>query len=230
MTTLSMMEPRQRPRERMRTSGAAALSEAELIALVLRTGRRGRGAVSEAHELLNAAGGLQGVARLSVAELEARPGVGPAKATALTAALELGRRLAREEMAAAPSLDRPEAAGAYLVASLRGHRQEVFGVLSLDVRHRFIAEHQLSIGTRRQAPVEPSELFRRALMDDAASVILFHNHPSGHAEPSLEDLDLTRRLAKGGRSVGIDVLDHLIVAGSTWTSLRSRRPDLFDVG
>jgi proteasome lid subunit RPN8/RPN11 len=124
-----------------------------------------------------------------------RPGVGPAKATALTAALELGRRLAREEMAAAPSLDRPEAAGAYLVASLRGHRQEVFGVLSLDVRHRFIAEHQLSIGTRRQAPVEPSELFRRALMDDAASVILFHNHPSGHAEPSLEDLDLTRRLA-----------------------------------
>lgn len=224
---MSMMEPRQRPRERMRQCGPQALSEAELLAVVLRTGRRGCGAVTEAHALLQSAGGLQGLARSTVRELEGRPGLGPAKATAIHAALELGRRLAREELQVAPSLDRPEAAGAYLVAALRGLRHEVFGFLGLDVRHRFIGEHVLSQGTRRQAPVEPAELFRRALMDDAAGVILFHNHPSGHPEPSLEDLELSRRLADGGRAIGIEVLDHLIVAGGAWTSLRSRRPDLF---
>ncbi len=221
------LEPSQRPRERLLGSGAGNLSNAELLAVLLRTGRRGHGAVGEAHALLADVHGLAGLARLDVRELLRRPGVGPAKAATLAAALELGRRLALADASAAERLDQPEVAGEVLVRLLRGRRTEVFGFLSLDPRHRLIGMHEVSSGTRTQAPVDPAELFRSALLDDASGILVFHNHPSGDLEPSPDDLALTRRLVAGGRTVGIAVHDHLVVAGRRHLSLRRTRPELF---
>jgi len=183
--------------------------------------------VGEAQALLAEAGGLQGVARMSARELERRPGIGPAKAAAVCAALELGRRVARVGVPGSQVLDRPEVVADYLVARLRSCRREVFGFISLDARHRFITDHDLWEGTRGHVPVDPAEVFRSALLDDAAGVILFHNHPSGEIEPSVDDIQLTRRLVRGGHAVGTEVLDHLIIAGPEWLSLRARRPDVF---
>jgi DNA repair protein RadC len=222
------MEPSQRPRERLVREGARALSEAELLAVLLRTGRRGRSAVAEAQDLLASAGGLAGVAGLEVAELLKRPGVGEAKASAVAAALEIGRRMARAEIESGLPLDQPERAGEYLVQELRGERREIFGGITLDGRHRFMALHRLAVGTRRQAPVDVGELFRKALLDGASGLLLFHNHPSAGLSPSADDVALTRRLVEGGSVVGVAVLDHLIVADSKWLSLRCARPELFE--
>ncbi|HHQ48804.1 MAG TPA: DNA repair protein RadC [Acidobacteria bacterium] len=221
------LEPSQRPRERLLENGARVLSDAELLAVLLRTGRRGTGAVAMAHDVLEASGGLAGLARLEPAALADRPGWGPAKAATVTAAVELARRLAAAEVRRDRRLDRPEVAGPFLAAHLRDRRREVFGLLSLDGRHGLIRLHELAWGTRRSAPVDSGELFRLALLDGAAGLLLFHNHPSGVLDPSADDLELTRRLVEGGRVVGVDVLDHLIVAGPKWLSLRVTRPGVF---
>lgn len=221
------MAPDQRPRERLKSRGPESLSEAELLAVLLRTGRPGRSAVAEAQDLLAQAGGLEGVARMSARELERRPGIGQAKAAAVCAALELGKRVARVKVPGAQLLERPETAAEYLVARLRGCRREVFGFIGLDTRHRFVNDHDLWEGTRSHVSVDPAEVFRVALLDDAAGVILFHNHPSGETQPSVDDLQLTRRLVRGGRAVGIEVLDHLVIAGTDWVSLRAAHPEMF---
>lgn len=227
MQCISDMEPSQRPRERLLEYGARSLSDAELIAVLLRTGRRGCGAVAVAHRLLAETGGLAGVARLDLGELTSQPGLGPAKAASLLSALELGQRLAKAEMRTSERLDQPQTAGEFLVRRLGRESREIFGFLSLDGRHRYLADHELSLGTRTQAPVDAAELFRLALLDRASGVLLFHNHPSGDLEPSRDDLDLTRRLVQGGQVVGVAVHDHLVVAGSRWLSLRSTRSELF---
>ena len=221
------MEPSQRPRERLLEHGPEVLSDAELVAVLLRTGQPGVNAVRAAHELLADWGGLAGMASVQVRELLSRPGIGPAKAGTVAAALELGRRLARSELKRARRLDQPATAGAYLARHLRGARREIFGFLSLDVRHRFVNDHRLSLGTRDQAPVDPAELFRCALLDDAAEVLVFHNHPSGDLDPSRDDLELTRRLVAAGAAIGVPVVDHVVVAGSGWLSLRVSHPELF---
>jgi DNA repair protein RadC len=221
------MEPSQRPRERLLESGAAVLSDAELIGVLLRTGSRGSSAVDEAHDLLHETGGLLHVARMGVPELTRRRGLGPAKAATLLAAFELGKRVLRQNLRDGPRLVSPAAAGEFLVSRLAGERCEVFGFVSLDSRHRFLGVCDLTRGTRNQAPVDPAELFRRALLDDAVGVLAFHNHPSGDAQPSRDDLGLTRRLAEAGRLLGVSVHDHLIIAGSRWLSLRSLQPKLF---
>lgn len=221
------MEPSQRPRERLLDFGARSLSDAELLAVLMRTGTRGRSAVALAHEMLASEGGLAELARLGHRELAQRPGLGPAKVATLLAAVELGQRLAKAELRVSERLDQPRAAGEFLVRRLGHEDREIFGILSLDGRHRFIAVHELSLGTRTQAPVDAGELFRRAVLDRAAGVLLFHNHPSGDLEPSRDDIDLTRRLVRGGQLVGVSVLDHLLVAGGRWLSLRSTRSDLF---
>lgn len=226
---ISEMESSQRPRERLLECGPTVLSDAELIAVLLRTGRPGHGAVVTAQELLADAGGVAGVSRMSVAALVRRQGIGPAKAAAVLAALELGSRLAGAELRRGERLDRPTGAAAYLACRLKSERREVFGMLCLDARHRLLGSHSLTVGTRTQAPVETAEVFRRALLDDAAGVVLFHNHPSGDLDPSRDDIALTRRLVRAGDTMGVSVLDHLIVAGARWLSLRSVRPELFTV-
>jgi DNA repair protein RadC len=221
------MEPSQRPRERLLEYGPSVLSDAELIAVLLRTGRSGSSAVMTAQEILARAGGLVEVARLAAEELVRYPGLGEAKATTLIAAFELGKRLSHAEINHGAKLDRPETVGVHLVRQLKAERQEIFGFLSLDSHHRLVKSHTLTVGTRNQAPVDAMELFRRALLDEAAGLLLFHNHPSEVLDPSRDDMDLTRRLVKAGVVVGVPVLDHLIVAGARWLSLRSAKPQLF---
>ena len=221
------LEPSSRPRERLLDFGPSALSDAELLAVLLRTGRRGRGAVVEANALLVAAGGLPELARWEAAELLAVDGIGPAKAATILASLELGHRIARSHLRESEILGDPEVVGEYLVRRLQVERREVFGFLTVDGRHRLIRSHEHSLGTRTQAPVDPAEVFRKALHDGAAAVLLYHNHPSGQIEPSRDDLELTRRLVRGGEVLGVAVHDHVIVGSGRWLSLRRSRPGLF---
>lgn len=220
----------ERPRERLFRLGAAALSTAELLAVLLRTGGAGRDVLTLSADLLAEVGGPGGLGALGVEELCRRPGLGPAKAASLAAAVELGRRAAESDMMSTSLLDRPEAAGRYLVARLRGRPTEVFGYLALNGRHRLLQVRELSVGTKRQAPVDAAELFRRALVDGASGVLLFHNHPSGTLEASADDRRLTRRLVAAGSTVGVPVLDHLVIADARWLSLRTGAPELFADG
>jgi DNA repair protein RadC len=222
------MEPSERPRERLVERGPGALSDAELLAILLRTGRRGYSVVAEAEQLLVDTGGLVEVARMDVGDLQARPGIGEAKATTLVAALELGRRLAKTGLRLARKLSEPEEAGFYLVQMLKHERREVVGFLSLDSRHRLIRQHDLIIGTRSSAPVDPAALLKQALQDNASGILLFHNHPSGELTPSRDDFDLTRRLVSACTAVAIPLLDHLVISCGDWISLRLSNPVLFD--
>lgn len=221
------LEPSSRPRERMLDFGPAVLSDAELLAVLMRTGRRGRGAVVEANALLVEAGGLSELARWSAAELLGVDGIGPAKAATILASLELGHRVARSRLRETEILGDPAVVGEYLLRRLQVERREVFGFLTVDGRHRLIRSHEHSLGTRTQAPVDPAELFRKALGDGAAGLLLFHNHPSGQLEPSRDDIDLTRRLVRAGEVIGVAVWDHVIVGSGQWLSLRRSRPGLF---
>ncbi len=221
------LEPSSRPRERLLEYGPAVLSDGELIAVLMRTGRRGRGAVVEANSLLVAAGGLPELARWGPSELLGIPGIGPAKAATLLASLELGHRIARARLRESEVLGDPAVVGDYLVRRLQVERREIFGFLTVDSRHRLIRSHEHSLGTRSQAPVDPADLFRRALSDGAAGVVVFHNHPSGQLEPSRDDLELTRRLVQAGEMIGVAVWDHVIVGCGQWLSLRRSRPGLF---
>ena len=226
-TTIHDLPRRERPRERLFGEGPGALSGVELLAVLLGTGTGGTGVLELASALLARTGGLGGLVRMDPRELTELPGIGPAKAATLAAAFELGRRAAEAELPDRTPLDRPEVVGPFLATRLRGRETEVFGCIALDGRHRLLTVRELTAGTRRHAPVDPAELFRQALLDGASSVLVFHNHPSGVTEPSADDLALTRRLAGAGAAIGVPVLDHLIVAGPAWVSLRVREPGLF---
>ena len=212
----------QRPRERMLAAGPDALSDAELIALLLGTGTRGLPVVEMARQWLDEVGGLGGLASQDLTQVLRRHGVGPAKGCVLAAALELGRRLARRRLATAPLLDRPELVADWLTPLYAGERVEVFGCLTLTSRHQLIRSHELHRGGRAHADVEPSEIFNRAIVDGAHAVLLWHNHPSGDPSPSDDDVQLTRRLADAGRLLRIGVLDHIVVAARGFVSLRQR--------
>ncbi|MFH1177798.1 MAG: DNA repair protein RadC [Acidobacteriota bacterium] len=212
----------ERPREKLLAKGAAALSEAELLAILLCTGTRDSPVLEFARDWLTEAGGLQGLMALDVYQLRQRPGIGDAKATALAAALELGRRLAHAQLGGRALFDRPELAAAYLRAAHAAAGVEVFGCLTLDGRNRLIRSHELHRGARGHADVEPAEVFRAAIADNAAGVILWHTHPSGDPAPSEDDVALTRRLVEAGRLMHVSVLDHLVIAREGFVSLRQR--------
>jgi DNA repair protein RadC len=219
---VSELSPSDRPREKLLERGAVALSEAELLAVLLRTGRRGEPVLDLARAWLTETGGLAALARLDVRALLLRPGVGPAKGAMLAAALELGRRLAREALADRPVLDRPELVADVLVRGHARERVELFGVLTLDTRHRLLREHTLHRGARAHSEVEPGEVFHEAILDNAHAVVIWHTHPSGDPSPSADDVELTRRLVEAGRLLNVAVLDHIVVARSGWVSLRQR--------
>lgn len=216
------LPPDERPRERLLAGGAAALSDAELVGVLLRTGRAGASAVDMARELLRAAGGLAGLQRASAATLRRR-GLGEAKAAAVLAALELARRLARLEVGDREPLAHPEAAARYLALRYGLPDQEVMGALFLDTRNRLLAESEVYRGTLNRAAVEPRGLLKEALVRGAAALVLFHTHPSGDPSPSAEDLAFTRRLAEAGEVVGVRLVDHLVLGSAgRWVSLRQR--------
>lgn len=216
------MLPEERPREKLLRRGPGALTDVELLAILLRTGVRGEPVLEYARRWLTEAGGLEALAAGPAVQVLQRKGVGPAKAAAVAAALELGRRLARTPLLSQPLLDRPEAVGEYLRQRWGLERVEVFGMVTLDARHRLLQEHTLHRGARTHSPVEPGEVFSAAIRDNAHGVILWHTHPSGDPGPSHDDVELTRRLAEAGRLLNISVLDHIVVARGGYVSLRQR--------
>jgi len=211
-----------RPREKLLRRGAGALTDVELLAVLLRTGVRGESVLEYARRWLEEHGGLVGLATLDVTQILQRHGIGPAKGAELAAALELGRRLARQSMEGRPVLDRPELVADYLIASFGAERNELFGCVTLDARHRLLQLHVLHRGSRTSSPVEPAEVFRQAIVANANGVIIWHTHPSGDPSPSDDDRDLTRRLVGAGQLLSIPVLDHLVVARGSWFSFRQR--------
>jgi DNA repair protein RadC len=217
---LAAIPAEDRPRERLARSGAGALSTRELVAILLGTGYRSRSALDVAERVV--AAGLRDLAGRSLADLEREPGVGRAKAARILAGLELGTRVATEPRRAAPTFKAPADAGRYLLPLYGSRPVEVFGILALDVRHRLRREVVISTGCLTSSLVHPREVFQEAVLCRAAAILLFHNHPSGDAEPSSEDVALTRRLAAAGALMGIEVLDHVIVGAAAWVSLKER--------
>jgi DNA repair protein RadC len=210
----------ERPRERLLAQGAAALSDAELLAVFLRTGIRGKSAVELGRELLAGSGGLAGLLRSGGAA--AAKGLGPAKRAQLAALLEVARRCLGEEIRAGSALTSPGAVRDYLRLALGAREHEVFVVLFLDSQHRVLRSEELFRGTLGQTSVYPREVVKAALAANAAAVIFAHNHPSGVAQPSQADELLTRSLKDALSLVDVKVLDHFIVAGNHCLSFAER--------
>ena len=214
------LPPEERPRERLARLGAGALSNRELLALLVGNGTSRESALDVAERLLR--DGVRGLAGRSVPELRAEHALGLAKATRVLAALELGARLASEGRQPAASLPTPEAAARYLLPRYGARPVETFGLLALDVRHRLKHEAVVSVGCLTSSLVHPREVFKEAVAARAAALILFHNHPSGDPEPSAEDVSITRRLGSAGTLMGIEVLDHVILGAGRFVSLKQR--------
>jgi DNA repair protein RadC len=212
----------ERPRERLFALGPRALADAELLAILLRTGTRGKSAVDVARALLARFGSIGALLEAGVEDLAAVPGLGSAKSAQLQAALELSRRALKEELSARDALSSPRAVRDYLRLAFTGRQHEVFVVLLLDAQHRVIACEDLFRGTLTQTSVYPREVVKCALRHNAAAVIFAHNHPSGVAEPSHADEILTRSLKSALGLVDVQVLDHFVVAGSATTSFAER--------
>jgi len=208
----------ERPREKLLKRGPQTLSDAELLAIFLRTGCKGCSAVDLARDLLVRFGSLRSLLEASETDFCAAPGLGPAKYAQLQATLELGRRHLGEQLKRETVFSEPATVRKYLSAKLREHKREVFACLFLDTRHRLILYEELFYGTIDGANVHPREVVRRALTCHAAAVILAHNHPSGVAEPSRADEAITQRLIEALQLVEIRVLDHFIIGdGSPWS-------------
>lgn len=215
--------PRQdRPRERMLAQGPQGLSDAELLAIFLRTGVRGRSAVDIGHDLMSQFGTLGVLLSSDQEKLLAIPGIGPAKLAPLLAAIELARRILREESGERSALSSPAAVRDYLRLAIGSRDREVFLALWLDAQHRVLRAEELFTGTLTQTSVYPREVVKAALRANAAAVILAHNHPSGLAEPSHADEMLTRTLKSALALVDIQVLDHFIVTGARSLSFAER--------
>jgi DNA repair protein RadC len=212
----------QRPRERLLAGGPALLSDAELIAVCLRSGTRGKNAVELARDLIGRFGGLSGLLACDLAALGHVKGMGDAKQAQLAAVLELARRCLREEIGARDALTSPSAVRDYLRLALGAREHEVFVVLLLDAQHRVLAAEELFRGTLTQTSVYPREVVKVALRANAAAVIFAHNHPSGVAQPSQADELLTRQLKDALALIDINVLDHFIVAGAQTLSFAER--------
>ena len=212
----------ERPRERLLAEGAAVLSDAELLAIFLRTGSAGRSAVDLARELLDQFGSLRSILEASQENFCATVGLGPATYAQLQATLEMGRRHLSEVLVREEAFTRPQLVKDYLQRQLRHRSHEVFAMLLLDAQHRLIKYCELFNGTIDGASVYPREVVRQALDANAAAVIFAHNHPSGVAEPSQQDRHITQRLQDALGLVEIRVLDHMIVGEGAVTSFAER--------
>jgi DNA repair protein RadC len=198
------------------------LSDAELLALIIRTGGGGRTALDLARGLMNGGRSLRDIGTMTAGELMRVRGIGAAKAVELLAAFEIGRRVQAMRSPASPVIRTPGDVARRMIPMLRDRPTEVFTVLVLDAKNAVKCDLELSAGTLNASLVHPREVFKAAIDRMAASVIVVHNHPSGNPEPSREDIEVTRQLAEAGKIVGIPLHDHIIVAGDRYTSLAER--------
>ncbi|MEA2067945.1 MAG: DNA repair protein RadC [Verrucomicrobiota bacterium] len=201
-----------RPREEFERVGAENVSDAVLLALILRTGTKGMNVVEVSQRLLSAFGSLTALAKATVKDLQSIDSIGPVKAQMIKAAMELAQRLTRESVGESPIVTTPEQAAAVLRERARVLQHEVFWALMLDTKNRLIGEpKQISQGTLNSSLVHPRELFKKALEHSCAAMILAHNHPSGDPTPSSEDIKVTKQLIGAGEVMGIKVLDHIVI-------------------
>ena len=219
--TIHDLPPVERPRERLQKYGAESLSAQEIIALILGRGISGESVMVTAQRLLGRFGDLKGLSGASLEELSQVKGIGLAKAAQIKAAFELVKRAdGQSETTHKPLLKTPEDVYEVVKGSLKGKKKEHFQIIMLDTRRRLIKVSEVSVGSLDSSIVHPREAFREAISACAASVILVHNHPSGDTTPSEDDIMLTKRLAAVGEVIGIEVLDHLIIADSSYLSLK----------
>ena len=209
----------ERPRERMLRHGAPTLSNAELIAILLGSGVRGKNAIQLARDLL--ADGLDTLRRREPSHLAKTGGIGPAKAARVAAAFELARRMANHDADEPPRFE-PEILGRSLLTACAGARQERLGAVFLDSRQRIIRQREIFIGTINTALVSTRDIIRCALEENAVGVVLYHNHPSGDPSPSAEDLTFTRRAAEAMRLVDLALVDHIVIGAQKFYSMRDR--------
>lgn len=211
-----------RPREKLLTRGPAALADAELIALLLRTGIQGTSVLQLAQQLLDGFGGLQGLLQASAADLKCIKGLGPAKRAEITAVMELARRSLAQQLAQRTVLSSPQHVKDFLRLQLAHEEHEVFAVMFLDVQNQLLQFEPMFRGTLSQTSVYPREVVKRALALHASAVILAHNHPSGIAEPSRADEFLTQSLKQALALIDVRVIDHLVVGAEQAVSFAER--------
>ena len=212
----------ERPRERLLREGPETLTDAQLLAILLRVGRQEASAVHVALELLRQLGGLRGLANQGVDELCKIPGIGPAKAAQLKAAVELGKRALAAPLSTGTRISSSADLFHHYYPRLRDLRREVFKIILLDAKHTIIRDATVSEGSLTLSIVHPREVFNLAVRESAAAVIFLHNHPSGDPQPSAEDRVLTARLVSAGELLGIRVLDHLILGDGRYVSFADR--------
>jgi len=216
------LESSQRPRERLASLGATSLSNAELIAILLRTGIKGINAVQLGQKILMDCGGLAGLHRLSYTELCRMRGVGPAKAAQIKAAVELGNRFAVSTPTEHPVIQSPEDAASLILYEMGALEQEHLNVMLLDTRNRMVKLVEVYRGSLNSSLIRVSEVFKEAVRANAAAIIVVHNHPSGDPTPSPEDISVTRAIVQAGKLLDIEVLDHIVVGKNKFISLKSR--------
>lgn len=211
----------ERPRERLINHGPEYLTNAELLAVILRTGTRNENAINLANRLLKAYN-LKQLSQASIPELKTISGIKEAKACQIVSCFELANRLHAFSDNGKPEIQSSEDVHALVSPKLRSLKKECFKVLYLNTKNHLLKEETISIGSLNANIVHPREVFKTAILESAAAVILVHNHPSGDPAPSTDDIDLTKRMIKAGRLIGIEVLDHIIIGDGTFTSLKEK--------
>jgi DNA repair protein RadC len=220
--TMKTVAPHDRPREKLQRLGATALGDNELVAIVLGQGRANLSALDLANAVLSGCGGIDGLARARYDDLQRVSGIGAARAAQIVAAVELGRRTLTRAGRQRVQITSPRNVAELLLPLYGSRSVEQFGVVLLDTKHRVMRTTIVSVGTLDASVVHPREVFREAASAGAAAIVLFHNHPSGDPDPSPEDVALTRRLIAAGMLMGIDVIDHVILADVRYCSLREK--------
>jgi len=200
----------ERPQERLQTKGPQALSDAELLAILLRSGTRGCDVLNLSHEMLRASGSLRGLLRMSAEDLRAHPGIGQVKALQLQATIEIARRILTTGEAA-PLMDNPQRIYEWLRPVAEGETVEKFWVLSLNRKNRLLRCQAVTSGTATASLVHPREVFREAIRNSASALVCAHNHPSGDPSPSQADIRATRQLREAAKVIQLDLLDHVII-------------------
>jgi DNA repair protein RadC len=222
MYRIKELHSAERPRERLLALGPQALSNAELIAILVRTGVPGENAVQVGQRLLQTFGGISGLHRATLQDLQGQHGLGEAKAAQIKAAIELGRRLTLESPEERPAVGSPADAAALVMYEMAALEQEHLRVILLDIRNRVLEVVEVYRGSVNSAQVRVGEVFKAAVRRNAPALIVVHNHPSGDPTPSPDDVAVTRAIIQAGKLLDVDVLDHLIIAGGRFVSLKER--------
>ena len=213
-----------RPREKLLLRGAQSLSDAELVAILLRTGKKGKSVIEIARELINSEGNLAMLATKTIDSLQKISGIGKDKAATLAAAFELSRRiLSQPKWFSNKKITSPQDVAEIFIPILRDDNKEKFIVVCLNSANKIIKHEVISVGNLNSSVVHPREVFKVAIDNSSASIILIHNHPSGNPEPSNEDMRITKKIVETGKVMDIPVFDHLIIAGETYTSFIEKR-------